>query len=394
MTVQHITLLDDLLRDDYIPARNFIYTLIEEPIRQATNENFISIRKFPEERGLLAGFNLNTFRAHCGNRDWASSHHEIPSLAKAYLYSHIHPKTQVIGYEMPPWLINTLNEGNIQWIDIRISPIRFCRDLYLVMRDSTHHLADSLVSWQVSEEEILLEAGFMRASVLHNQPNKRHSYANLNGGVLFIGQTSKDASLISDQGTILSISDYKEEICRIVGNRNIFYKPHPYDRIWAIKEKATLESILKREVTTTKVNIYELLAGNIDFDMVSISSGTLQEADFFGRNSHMLFRPICNLDDKTNTHIRFLDFASPHFWSIALGYNSENLKVKKFPVIPENLMRKLHNTWWGYSEYMLENNSFWQQAFMHSMKEWILLLIEKLKTKAMFCLNAPRNKDR
>jgi hypothetical protein len=351
MTIKNIIFLDDLLRDSFFGAKRFIYTLIREPILQATGIMPPDPADLPAKRGLLPDFDFETFRSLCGEKTWMECYHSIPATAADYLATWIPHNSLVVGYEMPPWLSDLLGRHEFKWVDIRLSPIRFARDMYVVLRGTI----ESLQPWIVSEEELRLEAGLMRAAVIHNQSYRSKSNNNHDDAVLFIGQTRADASLIAEDGSLLRVDHFKNEIIDFVAGREIFYKPHPAAGTWKNKEMEKLASITGRAIATVTDSTYGLLAGNMKFDLLTISSGTGQEASFFDRCACSLFQPIC--DFRLNAHIRFIDFVSPGLWTDALGIDPGHLKVKHLPYVPDSLMRHLHNEWWGYSDYIMENDN-------------------------------------
>lgn len=367
MNLSKIVFLDDLLREEFINSRAFIYQAIREPIRQALGFDLPNARGFPAERGLGSGFCEGEFRRLCRNKSWVESYFFIPDQAVNYLMGHIDEGAFIIGYEMPPWLVRMLEENGRAWLNIRLSPVRFGRDLYVVLQSSFFDVRELLKDYHVTDQELFLEAGLMRASVVHNDLYRKDKDKGLSDGVLFIGQTRSDASLISDAGELLRIERFSEKIKESVGARNIIYKPHPFDKSWARKEKTILQEITGKEIKKTSQDTYSLLAGNMGFDVMSISSGVLQEAHFFERKSVYLHKPICDFRSGDSCHIRFMDFVSPALWAKIF---SEDCTVE-FPVVPGNMMRVLHNAWWGYSDYMFSNNDVFSEAFLFGVKSKI-----------------------
>jgi hypothetical protein len=351
------------MRQRFITARGFIYGVIEEPISQATGLQFPSTFNFPWERGLLPGFSLDTFLELCGNANWQTQFNAIPSDAGEYLVSAVPEAAVVIGYEMPAWLPPLLQANGITYVDVRISPIRFSRDLYLVLRTNMPLANDRASEFHVSENEIKLEAGLLAASARQKELG-RSTRNQLDQGILFIGQTRGDASLVSEQGIVHAVTDFKDEIRSLIGDRKLAYKPHPYDMRFARRERRVLAKMLGRRIPLVSENTYKLLASKVSFDVVTISSGTTQEARYFGRTGHTLFRHLCEpyFGDPPPLHIRFVDFCSPDFWGRLLGFDTSQLKPKQFSAVPSSLMRTFHDAWWGYSEFMIDNDQFWRQV--------------------------------
>ncbi|MDM7858829.1 hypothetical protein [Thiopseudomonas acetoxidans] len=193
---------------------------------------------------------------------------------------------------------------------------------------------------------------------------------------MFIGQTENDASLIDEAGRILKVDCFLEDIERIVGSRNLIYKPHPYDMRFAKKEYRALKRHTRLSTQIIKGDTYSLLASDLSFETLTISSGTCQEALFFNKKPFYLFKPICNPWD--HLHVRLLEFCSPAFWAECLGYkSSKNLITMSYH--PDNVMRRFHDVWWGYSDFMINNDQFWLHAYKTSRKNEILRYIDSLK---------------
>jgi hypothetical protein len=163
----NVVFLDDLVRMDFLHARIFIYSLIEEQLKIILKNNSINLRNFPKNRGLRDGFDEKIF-LNKTNRIWESNYFEIPLDAWVYLKNFLPSNAIVLGYEMPVWLKKKLVEGEFNYIDIRLSPIRFARDLFFLM-ESNFFNSNLVKKYSVMEEEIRVEAGSIRAKVRHNK---------------------------------------------------------------------------------------------------------------------------------------------------------------------------------------------------------------------------------
>ncbi|MDM7858828.1 hypothetical protein [Thiopseudomonas acetoxidans] len=154
-----ICLLDDLFRDGFLESRKFIYSIIKEPIYQATGLVIPDLSEFPVCRGLKKEFSLGLFYSLCGNKSWHEVYNGVSEKAAEYLSESIPENTLIIGYEMPPWLLKLLSDNDLPYVSIRINPIKFCRDLYLVLDGNIETLKNAKY-FNVDEKEVRLEAGF------------------------------------------------------------------------------------------------------------------------------------------------------------------------------------------------------------------------------------------
>lgn len=362
-----VVFVDDILREDYLHARAFIYSLVSEPIRQALGACPSQVAGGYIRRGLIDGFDEAVFRRLSGNGGYESLFYKVSLAAESYLEAHIPNEAIVVGYEMPPWLLTFLRERRILFMDIRISPVRFARDLYAVVRGSNERFSEIARSYCVPDQELRLEANFIKASIVHNSYKESAIKSSIENRVYFIGQTKQDSSLITEEGFFCRVGHFSVQIRNLVGLREVFYVPHPYSGGWSKEEKKSLEKIIGRKVKVSCRNIYSLLADGSGSEFFSISSGVIQEANFFDKKAVSLLDPICDFRDKDAAHIRFVDLVSPRFWADFLEVPKTSLVVERIPYVPENMMRRLHNSWWGYSDYLMQNDNFWWRAFRYGM---------------------------
>ena len=116
---------------------------------------------------------------------------------------------------------------------------------------------------------------------------------------------------------------------------------------------------------------YELLAGEHALGLIGLSSGVLQEAQWFGKSALSLAPAICQpgfdaqWQPGTYLQIASHDFLSEPLWASAL--NPEQRRERPLVHAPRpNHLRELHNTWWGYAEHAVRHSDFYRQVFaMH-----------------------------
>ncbi|WP_448100683.1 hypothetical protein [Luteibacter jiangsuensis] len=364
MRIDHIVHLDDLLRTDSLRARGFIYASIAEPLRQAFASVVPDPSRFPLDRGLSPGFELSRFSRMCPST-WQTAYRGIPEPAVDYLLEHLPPNALVIGYEMPPWLRNALDAAKVPRVDLRVSPLRFARDLVMAVEVRTP--ADPGLSALSSRlaAQIRIDAGLMQAAVQHNGPVGPTPEGLAH--VVFIGQTESDASLIDDSGDLVRIERYADRLRTFVGQRSISYACHPYAGAYGSNERRRIGRILGRTVGREKKPLYDLMAGRQRIDFISISSGALQEASHFGQRGETLFRPICPMETDAQGRYQFASFSdvtSPEYWLAVVGTGSYTGVAHP---MPENLMRRLHNAWWGYADFYIDNDAFWRRVISRSL---------------------------
>lgn len=344
----NVIFLDDLFRSDFLNARKFIYSLIEEPIKYALKIEDLKLSDYPLIRGFKSDFCENKFIG-LANKKWNENYNYISDEAWSYLKSHLDNESLIVGYEMPSWLNSRLTRDNIKHVNIRLSPIRFARDLMFVVE--TNLPIDNTKKWSVSYEQLKFEAGLVRAKIRHDEKG-----VSITDGLIFLAQTHDDASIISLDNKFLTVLDFKQKINELSKNKKIYYKPHPYSWMNSKKEISLLKTIVGYSPEVVKDNIYNLMAADNNLSFFGISSGALQEAEFFDKSINFLYKPICNFNDKSLCHCTSNDFVSFNFWLNLLNVSDvDEIHIKN---MDDSMMRHLHNAWWGYSEYLQDNSTF------------------------------------
>lgn len=386
-----IACLDDLLRDSFWPAKQFFYDLIREPIIQAIG---LDIGMSPRRNGLhnlVQSFDSKNFIDLClgGKPGWETCFFRIPEEAENYLVRHLPPNVLIISYEMPPWLSYSLDRANVSYLDIRISPLRFARDLYIAIKSNDNEILERLEKFSVKPEELKLEAALVSSSVRHLQRYSQQ-YDELNNSLIYIGQTGEDASLVGPSGNFLRITKYDKIIRQKSLCKNVFYKSHPNAGKFSVDEKKILNKIVGRDLKKCSLDIYSLLGSDHSFELIGISSGTLQESAWFGKPSTTLYQHICPLnfgrqkDRNLYRQIHFQKFISPGFWHYLLSPEQLPPVIEFLPEVQGNSLRELHNVWWGYSTYLTKNKHLWVEGFENAAGFEICKYREKLKIKKLF----------
>ena len=365
------------------PTRAFAWgflDLIDEAVRQGTGLRFGNPVGRPPCEAMLEGFSLDRFFELAGGPPdqarWIAGYRKLPAAAESYLADHLRPDTLVVSFELPPWLESACALKDLPWLDIRVSPIRFSRDLYLALRTNDHATAERIVTFVVPDEEIRLEASTLAASVRMHQRRLeeagRFSFA-LDDAVVFVGQAPYDASLIDDAGATVAVADYADRIRTMAGGRRFLHKPHPFAEWYAEEECARLRHIVGREVETCRQNAYQILASRGDVDLVGLSSGMLQEARYFSKRAHTLFRPAVPLvsesqqaDESRYVQVRFGDVISPAFWHHVLAPERDAPRVPALPGLQPSHARELLDQWWDYSKCLTWERSLWIEGFSRS----------------------------
>jgi hypothetical protein len=367
-----VVCLDDLTRESYWQAKDFMYDLVRLPAFLCANLDIGKSPRHGEGHHLRAGFDLQHFlnlcRDQAGQLNWEAHYWALPDFAAAYLSAHIPDKALVIGYEMPAWLRRLVDARGVTWLDLRMSPLRFASDLYIAMTTNDPDLYARLHPHAASMDDIFAHACLMAAQVRLRHRHHAKVPADAVGPWVYIGQTEADASLIKPEGGFVRVAEHAHALRELVGTAPMLYKPHPGAGAFAQREHAQLQALLGRTVEGCGLETYEMIAAEVPFRFVGLSSGALQEAQWFGKCAVTLAPPICTPgfsevhDAGAYLQIPAHEFMSEPLWASVLHPEGRRARPMRLPE-RANHLRELHNTWWGYASHTFRHSDFYQQLF-------------------------------
>jgi hypothetical protein len=357
MSYKSIVCLEDFLRPEYPYAKELFFNLMREPIRQAIDIDIGSSPRFRKyTHNLNSDFDIEQFRSFCPSNSWIEYFFGIPDAAADYLVGALPPDALIISYEMPQWLETLLSRRAIPYIDIRISPIRFARDLYIALRSNVVSLMRNIEPWAVLDEEIRLEASLLTAMARHNPAPKVEDHS-----FVFLGQTEDDASIVNHEGRFVRLEDYEQKISSF--DRQIYYLAHPFASD-AHKQRESTQLSRFKPVRIIQNNIYDLLASTLNLSFMAISSGALQEAFYFDKDTVTLFKPLCPIrGSHAYYQIHFETLIKPKFWHDILKIKDTPPRCSGLPSVVPNALRTIHNMWWGYGTFVKQNSKIDKETF-------------------------------
>jgi acetyltransferase-like isoleucine patch superfamily enzyme len=380
--ITNIQFIPDLLRNTRAFTEGF-FDLVREPILQGCG---IQAGASPESRfahGLKPGFSVEIFRELAGwdasdvETSWLRHYFALPTSACDYLLAHLPADTLILSFEMPPWLSDLLDRQQTPYLDIRVSPLRFGRDLYIALRTNQESLHQRLQAYVVSAEELRLEAAALAASVRMHQQRLEESGRyplDLDNTLVYIGQAPYDASLLSDKhSTALRCTDFADQLRELAQGRRLLHKAHPFAADFAKEEQRALAGITGQTVGTCYQNAYQLLSCDHDVVLVGISSGMLQEASWFGKEAHTLFQPVVPVplaDTAPSSadfqQVHFEEWLSPGFWHAVLTPEKPAPHLLKLPTVHHHHARQSLDQWWDYAKVMTWEKSLPIESFERS----------------------------
>lgn len=107
--------------------------------------------------------------------------------------------------------------------------------------------------------------------------------------------------------------------------------------------------------------------------LLGLSSGMLQEARYFSKEAHTLFRPVVPLADDSArasgsgyVQVRLGDAISPAFWHCALAPDRPAPRISALPGVQPSHARELLDHWWDYSMCLIWERTLWVEGFTRS----------------------------
>lgn len=247
-------------------------------------------------------------------------------------------KTLVVGFEMNPSDLSYLTHKNIPWMNIEIHPLRFLDDLCFSIQSSPPYDFGKL-----SEPESSIQlAADQQKELFYKKFQSHKSITTLReNSLLILGQTAVDKSVFFN-GSFKSLTDYLEPLKAISQDyEHIYYRPHP------LADSSHTNQIIYETLqaqSLVKPNFYHLLASEKIYAVTGISSSTLHEAQWFGKQVFFL-------------EPKHKKFTSPISLSRLLGSVNEwgyhlmgvpltsHEPSKPDPPIPPNTLRRIYGSW-------------------------------------------------
>jgi hypothetical protein len=249
----------------------------------------------------------------------------------------------LICYELSHMTKGILNEIEIEYIDIWLSPLRFLNDLKFCMWSSNKRIHRIIKNSIIDENWIYDRANDIKNYLKESEINSD----NKNNILLIICQLAQDKSVFNGK-RFLRLKDYEEKLIDLsecYGNAFILKHPLQSDEEFVFTKKS-LSGI--NNLKTISDNIYKLLCRNDISHIVALSSSVLEEAKYFEKQSTYLFKPVVN-----GEYVLINDsIFDASFWSNVLSVksNSSYSFLKH-----DNYIRNMLGESWSY-KIMLNTN--------------------------------------
>ena len=251
----------------------------------------------------------------------------------------------VIGFELPPFLIQFFDDSEIPYVDVILGPLRFFPDLVPAVRSNVPAVVSVLKSEALSEYEIDIVAGWRKAFFA-----KRKLDAFKKGTTLLVGQVSNDTSQIMGS-TFVSLQDFEANIRSLSKDSTVIFKVHPYAS--KIEKDAQIEMMRRHHIGIVESNIYELLCSEGIEKVASVSSSVLVEAPYFNKRVEAFVSyPFPFSKGEPAGTGRFFNIydriCEIGFWASVLGEEQPN---KRFLTLPTGMLAESLGQNWGASVF-------------------------------------------
>jgi hypothetical protein len=278
---------------------------------------------------------------------WASVHDHLPDPAQ--ILERLRHRF-CIGYEMAPWLVRLLDDHSIPYIDLRLHPVRFLDDLLFAARASKTETQAELVSMAVHEAEVFTTAGLREAMCRYIS-----DAAVPDNTLLVAGQRRFDSTQIVG-GTFFDATERASEIHAICAcYPAIVLKPHPLDRYHTLLEVAAAAPT--RVIGVIDDNVYRMLSLPQVSAVLTVNSGLMHEAPYFGKRVHSLApSPVRSIwrggTADAGSHASMDDIVlTPDFWRIVLSPYTGVTAADGMRLQPKpNRLRIALDSFWNYQE--------------------------------------------
>lgn len=286
---------------------------------------------------------------------WAAIFHaDATDELCAFFLPHVE-NALVIGFEIAPLLQKILSRLDIPFVDLRWHPLRFLDDIFFGFSSNRSEISAAISSYALSSQEVDFHVGLHGATAIRRSAfgEKGPSY-----NTLIVGQTPFDASLIHD-GRIVTLQDCEDSIAALAKAGSIAFRPHPFSP----HISPSLAALLDRHDIArvgSNIDMYALLCEETLQHVVGLSSGTLDEASFFGLPvtrlipEHFHYLPEATGAPETSREALvytgvYHAFLSVDFWADILRPELESTWPNGNPVpFKPDRLRHANGSYWGF----------------------------------------------
>lgn len=266
----------------------------------------------------------------------------------------------VIAFELQPIMQKAFDALKIPYVKMMNHPIRYLDDIFFGITSGEKSIFEKIKTYQADTNLWKLKAAILKAETARKDFCKQIKIKP--NSCVFFAQTNVDCSLL-DGDRVVSFFDYLDRFMELYDQYDhLYYKVHPCEsnqQVISLIKTLPKASILY----PNDISAYDLLGSDRVQKYVSISSGALYEAKYFGKEvEYFLHQPFMFVNDYKsekeydykNTFIPvYKHYWQPSFWAdILKDYIAITKPVPKDVDEPfHNTFRKIINMNWGYPDY-------------------------------------------
>lgn len=262
-----------------------------------------------------------------------------------------------IGHEFRDETITFLNDNSINWIDIRVSPVRFCdNDFVFAIRSNNIDIQNKLKDIAITDYQLRLEAKAL--SLSYRWRNQGQMQIEDNAIVLFLEQEADIDSINYNKKN--SVVNYKENLEEIICKfKNLYYVTRENSDK---KEISYLKQIGFKEL---QANVYSILTSKKTEAIIGIRGGVLSEAKYFSKkifNLDSITTPLTstNSSDIIFNNIPVEKLLTKNTWDYILGEKNSQQLSQHSVSLSRNFLRRALNIWNSTSEAMNYKTKEWE----------------------------------
>lgn len=239
---------------------------------------------------------------------------DLTSKAVEYILSFLKGYDLILTYEASETFRKVLEDNSILYLDIWLSPIRFCKDLMLSFYSNDFRIKNVLEKYKMNESEICKCAKIVSDQFRCFVKIEKEKHLNP-GSALLISQLPKDKSVLSGR-KFLTLLDFCDDIKKLSERyTKIYLLKHPLMKFDDFKKIWDGLSDIKNLELLEGVNTYYLLSKEEVKGCIGISSSVLVEAKYFGKEVRYLYKPALS-DRYVNIYKHYYN---SRFWGDVFG---------------------------------------------------------------------------
>lgn len=257
----------------------------------------------------------------------------------------------VIGYELPPPIVDALARLGRPFLDVILHPVRFMPDLVFALRTNVPAYHAYLRAHRIADGQFRAQAALILAKAAW-MPRPMPMPP---GTALVLGQVGTDRAVVAPDGSFASLErhlPFLHELC--CRHPLVLFRPHPY----ASDDDPSVRAIGRLPaIRTTGHNFYHLLAQPEVTTVVALNSSGLTEARYFDREAIHLMPPLYDFTTDTapaghrpGAPVPLPGvWTSPDFWRGMLAATQASpLAPAALSLPPVGILRRSMNADWGY----------------------------------------------